>query len=43
MEFTENKQKLKIYAVDWIHNGTYCCIVKNKLGVEKRQFELIVF
>jgi len=43
IEFTDRKLKLKIYSVDWIHNGTYSCIVKNKLGIERRRFELIVF
>lgn len=42
-EYLENKQILKIHSVDWIHNGTYTCIVKNKLGIEKRRFELYVF
>lgn len=42
-EYLENKQILKIHSVDWIHNGTYSCLVKNKLGIEKRRFELYVF
>ncbi|XP_060859495.1 hemicentin-1-like isoform X1 [Metopolophium dirhodum] len=42
-EYLEDKQVLKIHNIDWIHNGTYSCIVKNKLGSEKRRFELYVF
>lgn len=40
--FSNNKQTLKIYSVDWIHNGTYSCTVKNKLGDDKRNFEIHV-
>lgn len=43
IEYKDNKQKLIIHSADWVHNGTYYCIVKNKLGMEKRNFELIVF
>ncbi|XP_025417794.1 hemicentin-1-like isoform X3 [Sipha flava] len=43
IEFLENKQKLTIHSVDWIHNGTYKCIVKNKFGIVKRRFDLLVF
>lgn len=42
IEFLENKQKLKIQSVDWTHNGTYYCQVKNNLGIVKRHIELLV-
>ncbi|VVC26961.1 Immunoglobulin subtype,Immunoglobulin-like domain,Immunoglobulin-like fold,von Willebrand factor [Cinara cedri] len=43
VEFLENKQKLKIHSIDWVHNGTYSCYVRNDLGKLERNFELLVF
>lgn len=42
IEFLNNKQKLKIHSTDWVHNGTFSCTIKNKLGNDTRNFKLIV-